>query len=247
MAGGYITQLQHFSVNDGEGIRTLIFLAGCPLRCAWCANPEGQTSRNPMTRWAETEEILGEIRRQAIFYRFSGGGVTFSGGEATAQPMFFQELTDALYDEGYDLALETCGVFDFPRLAPTLAKLNQIFLDLKHPDPVRHRQLTGLDNGLILENMAHLDGLGPALVVRIPVISGVNGDEETMEAAFRLIRARAPHASLELLPYHRFGEEKYRQLGKPLPDPAFGIPTREQLAHWEERAAAMGIPVVSYR
>ena len=103
--GGYITQIQHCSVNDGEGIRTLIFLAGCPLRCAWCANPEGQTRENPMTRWMETEEVLQAVRRQAIFYRFSGGGVTFSGGEATAQGEFFQELTQRLYDEGYDLSL----------------------------------------------------------------------------------------------------------------------------------------------
>ena len=130
--GGYITQIQHCSVNDGEGIRTLIFLAGCPLRCAWCANPEGQTRENPMTRWMETEEVLQAVRRQAIFYRFSGGGVTFSGGEATAQGEFFQELTQRLYDEGYDLALETCGVFDFDRMAPTLGKMNQIFMDLKH-------------------------------------------------------------------------------------------------------------------
>ena len=139
--GGYITQIQHCSVNDGEGIRTLIFLAGCPLRCAWCANPEGQTRENPMTRWMETEEVLQAVRRQAIFYRFSGGGVTFSGGEATAQGEFFQELTQRLYDEGYDLALETCGVFDFDRMAPALGKMNQIFMDLKHPDPMSHRRL----------------------------------------------------------------------------------------------------------
>ena len=75
--GGYIMQLQHFSVNDGEGIRTIVFMAGCPLRCAWCSNPEGQTLRNPMTHWVETEEILRELRHQAIFYRQSGGGVTF--------------------------------------------------------------------------------------------------------------------------------------------------------------------------
>ena len=89
-------QTQHFSVNDGEGIRTTLFLAGCPLRCAWCANPEGQTCQNPMTRWAETEEVLRALEGQRIFYRFSGGGVTFSGGEATMQGDFLKELTDAL-------------------------------------------------------------------------------------------------------------------------------------------------------
>ena len=96
--GGYIMQLQDFSVNDGEGIRTIIFMAGCPLRCAWCSNPEGQTLRNPMTRWEEAGEIIEHIRHQAIFYRSSGGGVTFSGGEATAQPDFLAELAGELYD-----------------------------------------------------------------------------------------------------------------------------------------------------
>jgi len=240
-------QVQHFSVNDGEGIRTNIFLAGCPLRCPWCANPEGQTLRNPMTRWAETEEILQEVRRQAIFYRFSGGGVTFTGGEATAQPEFLAELADTLYDEGYSLALETCGWFDFDRLRPTLEKMDLIFLDLKHPNPEEHRRLTGQDNVLILENIQKTARLGIPLVVRIPVILGVNGTDDVLAKAFGIIRNKAPTASLELLPYHRFGEEKYKELGLPLPDPAFGIPTREQMARWEDQAKAMGIPVVSYR
>ena len=245
--GGYITQIQHCSVNDGEGIRTLIFLAGCPLRCAWCANPEGQTPENPMTRWMETEEVLQAVRRQAIFYRFSGGGVTFSGGEATAQGEFFQELTQRLYDEGYDLALETCGVFDFDRMAPALGKMNQIFMDLKHPDPMAHRRFTGLDNRLVLENLRRTAQLGPPLVVRIPVILGVNGTDETMAACFRLLGQLAPGAALELLPYHRLGEEKYRQLGRPVPSPAFGIPSQDQLDHWRAMAQAMGRRVVSYR
>lgn len=240
-------QLQHFSVNDGEGIRTNLFLAGCPLRCAWCANPEGQTWHNPMTRWAETEEILAEVRRQAVFYRFSGGGVTFTGGEATAQPGFLAELTDILYDEGYDLALETCGDFDFDRLEPTLAKMNQIFMDLKHPDPAAHRRFTGRDNRRILENIERTARLQVPLVVRIPVILGVNGEDQVLQSAFRFLRDRAPGAALELLPYHRFGEEKYRQLGLPLPDPAFGIPTQAQMDRWQAMAAEHGIPVVSYR
>ena len=87
--GGYIMQVQNFSVNDGEGIRTTIFLAGCPLRCAWCANPEGQSCHNPMTRWVETRALVEEVTRQAVFYRFSGAGSPFPG-EATAQPGFLR-------------------------------------------------------------------------------------------------------------------------------------------------------------
>lgn len=161
--GGYIMQLQNFSVNDGEGIRTIVFMAGCPLRCAWCSNPEGQTVDNPMVHWMETEDILKELRRQAIFYRNSGGGVTFSGGEATAQPEFLREMVDELYDEGFSLAIETCGQFDFEKLRPVLEKMDLIFMDLKHIDPEQHRKFTGVDNAVILENIRRTSQLGGAL------------------------------------------------------------------------------------
>lgn len=245
--GGYLMQLQNFSVNDGEGIRTIVFLAGCPLRCPWCANPEGQTLQNPLTRWAETEEVLREIHRQSVFYRFSGGGVTFSGGEATAQPAFLRELTESLYDDGFDLAIETCGHFDFDEISPVLRKMNLIFMDLKHIDPAVHKRFTGVGNGLILENLRKTAALGVPMVVRIPVILGVNGDDVAMAGAFAFLRDNAPGASLELLPYHRFGEEKYRRLGLPLPDAAFEIPTAEQLRRWEGMACDSGLSVVSYK
>ena len=245
--GGYIMQMQNFSVNDGEGIRTTVFLAGCPLRCAWCCNPEGQTRENPMTRWAETEEILEAVERQAAFYRFSGGGVTFSGGEATVQTDFLRELTDRLYDEGYDLAIETCGVFDFDRTAPILRKMNEIFYDVKHLDPETHRRYTGLDNRLILENLPRTAALGVPLVVRVPVVPGVNGNDGDLTAIFRYLRERVPGAKLELLPHHRFGEEKYRQLGLPLPPAAFTVPAPERMDRWRAMAEAEGLTVVSYR
>ena len=245
--GGYIMQLQNYSVNDGDGIRTVIFLAGCPLRCAWCANPEGQTLQNPMTRWAETGEILAEVHRQEIFYRASGGGVTFSGGEATAQPEFLAELAGALYDEGISLAIETCGQFDIDRLAPVLARMDRIFMDLKLLDPVRHRQYTGADNGLILQNLARTARLGVPMTVRIPAILGVNGSDEQMAAAFAFVRDRCPGATLELLPYHRYGEGKYRRLGLTPPGGEFAAPAPAQLDHWRQMARDAGVEVVSFR
>lgn len=245
--GGYVMQLQNYSVNDGEGIRTNIFLAGCPLRCAWCANPEGQTRHNSMVSWMETEDILREIHRQSIFYRFSGGGVTFSGGEATAQPDFLKELTDILYDEGYSLALETCGHFDFASLQPVLQKMDLIFWDLKHIDSQMHRKYTGVDNQLILENLKRAGRLGIPLVVRIPVVGGVNCDKTAMEGAFAFLQKYVPEASLELLPYHRFGEDKYRSLGLSVPDESFFIPDADTLSHWTKVAESYGIHVVSYK
>ena len=245
--GGYIMQLQNFSVNDGEGIRTNIFLAGCPLRCAWCANPEGQTRKNPVTRYAETGEIVKEIDRQYVFYRFSGGGVTFSGGEPTSQPEFLAELTDALYDRGYSLAIETCGFFDFEGLRPVLEKMDLIFMDLKHPDPEKHRQFTGVGNSLIIENIGKASMLDNELVVRIPTIEGVNADEDTMRRSFEIIRDNAPGASLELLPYHSFGDVKYEQLGMDLPDRSFARPSDETMERYESIAGSYGIDVVSFK
>ena len=233
--GGYIMQLQDFSVNDGEGIRTIIFMAGCPLRCAWCSNPEGQTLRNPMTRWAEAGEIIEHIRHQAIFYRSSGGGVTFSGGEATAQPDFLAELAGELYDEGFDLAIETCGFFSFDRLRPTLLKMGRIFMDLKCLDSAKHRAFTGVDNGLILKNLAKTAALG------------VNAADEDMAAAFDFIAGSCRGASLELLPYHRYGEAKYAQLGLRAPGSEFGTPSPEQLERWLGMARERGIETVSFK
>lgn len=240
-------QLQHFSVNDGDGIRTIVFMAGCPLRCAWCANPEGQTRRNAMTHWAETEDILAELRHQAIFFRQSGGGVTFSGGEATAQPDFLREMVDVLYDEGFSLAIETCGYFDYAQLAPTLRKMDTIFIDIKHIDPRKHHQFTGVDNALILQNICRASDEGLPLVVRIPTIVGVNADYETMTRVFDFFEKNQIRAKLEFLPYHRYGEAKYEKLGLALPDPRFATPSEEQLAHWTAMAEARGIEVVSYK
>ena len=245
--GGYIMQTQNFSVNDGEGIRTTIFLAGCPLRCAWCSNPEGQSCPNPMTRWAETDDLVREIWHQAVFYRFSGGGVTFSGGEATMQTGFLRELTDRFYDDGLSLVIETCGVFDFRRTAPILHKMDQIFYDFKHIDPELHRQYTGLDNRLILENLPRVAGLGIPLVVRIPVVPGFNGDDQTLVAMFRWLKDNVPSAALELLPYHKFGEEKYRQLGRDIPPNAFTVPEPASMDRWRAMAEETGLTVVSYR
>ena len=233
-------QLQDFSVNDGEGIRTIIFMAGCPLRCAWCSNPEGQTLRNPMTRWAEAGEIIEHIRHQAIFYRSSGG-------EATAQPDFLAELAGELYDEGFDLAIETCGFFSFDRLRPTLLKMGRIFMDLKCLDSAKHRAFTGVDNGLILKNLSRTAALGVPMTIRIPTILGVNAADEDMAAAFDFVAGSCRGASLELLPYHRYGEAKYAQLGLRAPGSELGTPSPEQLERWLGMARERGIETVSFK
>ena len=229
---GKILQLQHYSVNDGDGIRTIVFFAGCPLRCRWCSNPEGWEARDrilyiasrcigcgrctsvcprqvgcdlnapgerdkcvdcgacvkacleharkhSVTEWT-VQQVLDWLEKELIFFRESGGGVTYSGGECTQQPEFLHALAQSVYDLGLNQAMETCGYFPLEKLQPTLDLMDLLFMDIKHMDREKHRQFTGVDNDLILHNIAALGRQKKNIVVRIPTIMGVNGDEENI-------------------------------------------------------------------
>lgn len=247
MTGGYVMNIQNFSVNDGEGIRTNIFLAGCPLQCRWCSNPEGQTLNNCMTTYMTAEDVVSKIKKQLIFYRYSGGGVTFSGGEATVQKNFLRELAKEFYDMGLTLAIETCGEFAFGEVCDILKMMDLIFLDIKHMDDEKHKEYTGVSNKRILENAVNIAELRIPLVIRIPVIHGVNTDERNIRAAFEFIKKEIPSAKLELLPYHTLGEGKYRKLHMPQPSSEFQTPSEEEIDRWNHMAQRMGITVVSYK
>lgn len=211
-------QLQNFSVNDGDGVRTTVFLAGCPLDCIWCCNPEQKTcfdAAHKMTLAQVEERIAG----YALFFRRCGGGVTFSGGEATAQQGFLRAMTERFYDKGYDLTLETCGFFEFDQVRDILEKMNRIFIDVKQMDAGLHEIFTGVGNARILDNLTRMqEELSVPIVVRIPLIVGVNAEAEHIETLCRFLSQNAPRAALEFLPYHRFGEDKYRELGMETPD-----------------------------
>lgn len=214
-------QLQNFSVNDGDGIRTTIFLAGCPLDCIWCCNPEQKTCFDNAHR-KTLAQIEAQIARWALFFRKCRGGITFSGGEATMQQGFLRAMTECFYDKGYGLTLETCGFFEFDEVKDVLEKMDRIFIDIKQMDSGLHKIFTGVENGRILENIARMQKeLTVPLVVRLPLIVGVNADAGHIEALCGFLRQNAPRAALEFLPYHRFGEDKYRELGLEPPDQRF--------------------------
>lgn len=294
---GHILELQNFSVNDGAGIRTVVFFAGCPLRCRWCSNPEALHSPDRIS-WLETtcigcgncreicpqgigidlnsaraactscgkclevcptgsrrrlvhlvsaEEILSRIDKQEPFYRYSGGGVTFSGGEATSQPEFLRTLSTALYDRGVHLALETSGYFDFEEVRDILERMDLIFIDIKVLDPLKHLEYTGVDNGRILENLKKLGARDREIVVRIPVIEGCNDDDENIRSTARFVAQVMPRPKIELLPYHSFGDEKYQALGLHLPPRRFKTPTAGRLEELSAIIKREGAEVVSYR
>ena len=294
---GYLMQLQPFSVNDGDGIRTTIFLPGCPLHCKWCANPEGlhqeilvgfyqrlcigcgacvkvcpqkigidlnlerekciacgacveacpKGARKQLVSYTDADQIIADAEKHSLFYQASGGGITFSGGEATSQLELLDELSSRLYDKGYSLAIETCGWFDFDAVLPILKRMGLIFMDLKHMDSKTHEEYTGVPNEKILENMKRLGETDAEIVIRIPVIEGINGTEENIRKSAQFVKEHLPKAKMELLPYHKFGFGKYEALGMPLPADTFEAPSEERMEQYRTILSDAGVEIADYR
>ncbi len=277
---GYFMEIQNFSVNDGNGIRTIVFFAGCPLRCQWCSNPESFVDKDRVAFYEKTcikcgrcagvcperaaevcptgsrkklvssytiGQILRLIEKQKIFYRYSGGGVTFSGGEATLQQEILRELVNRLYDQAVDLALETSGYFEFEAVRDILEKMDLIFVDIKHMDRDKHQLYTGAGNERILENISRLNALKVPVVVRIPVIAGVNSDIDNIRKTAQFVKAKLDTPRIELLPYHSLGDGKYEALGLQKPSRSFKAPDREHMQELYRAIRDEGVEAVSYR
>jgi pyruvate formate lyase activating enzyme len=267
---GNIFSIERYAVHDGAGIRTMVYLKGCPLRCLWCANPEGQETRSELLFFAErciacgrclatcpsgaarrdaegrithdpalcrgcggcvegcdadarrlygrpmtVAEVMAEVLRDLAFYRQSGGGVTLSGGEPTAQADFVRELLRECRRRGLHTAMETCGHCGWPELAGIAEHLDLALYDVKHVDPAAHQRLTGVPNDLILGNLRRLAQLGTVEIqVRVPVIPGYNDQPEHLGALAELIAGIPGVAGVEMLAYHPYGIGKYARCGR---------------------------------
>jgi pyruvate formate lyase activating enzyme len=243
---GKFMEPQNFSVNDGDGIRTIIFFAGCPLRCKWCANPEGLYTNNNLVYEYTVEQLLKIIERQEIFYRFSGGGVTFSGGEATLQQDVLREMVNKLYDKAINLTIETSGYFVYEEVKGILKKLDLIFIDIKHMNSDKHEVFTGVSNKKILNNIKKLNEVNDNVVVRVPLIMGVNADKDNIVETAKFVKANIKNPKMELLPYHNLGDEKYESLGIEKPSRDFKRPSAETVYELKKIIQAEGVEVVSY-
>lgn len=244
---GYVSQIQRFSVNDGDGIRTTIFLVGCPLRCKWCCNPETWTITPKLSTLMSVGEIIEKIKRDIIFFRESGGGVTFSGGEATFQQNFLRALVNAHKEIGVDMAIETSGYFIWDQLEDIMKKLDLIFVDLKHMNGEKHHELTGVDNKLILENIKKIGNLDKEVVIRIPLIKGINDDKENIINTAKYVKQYVPTGKIEILPYHNLGAYKYDEIGLSSFKNTFNTPSVREIDTVKEIINSIGVEIVDYK
>ena len=220
---GRIFDVQRFSVHDGPGIRTIVFLKGCFLRCRWCCNPEGQEfGIQEMTMNGKTktvgqdvtvEEVLDIVEKDRVYYGRSGGGLTLSGGECLGQINFARDLLRGAKERGINTAIESTGFADWEKIKELIPYLDVYLMDIKHMNSAKHKEFTSQPNELILENAKKIVQNFNKLIIRTPVIP-------TFNATVGEIREIAKYAKsigvneMHILPYHRLGKDKYYGLGR---------------------------------
>jgi pyruvate formate lyase activating enzyme len=263
---GIIFDIKKFSIHDGPGIRTTIFLKGCPLHCSWCHNPEGISPLKEIQFWVkrcigchecieacelqalsfvdgmpvrdlklcqgcgacaevcptEATELIGrtmtlsevmvEIEKDVIYYDQSGGGVTFSGGEPLFQIEFLASLLEICKDRGIHTAVDTSGFVQFGALETILPLVDLFLYDIKMINEKRHIQYTGVPNHTILNNLNALSKLGADIVIRIPIIPGINDTIKGIQEIGEFLSSLERIHPVNILPYHRAAIDKYNRM-----------------------------------
>ena len=228
---GIIYDVERFAIHDGPGIRTTVFFKGCPLSCWWCHNPEGRkpgieycertrrvngkeiTRREAVGRKVTPRELLTEIEKDRAFYEESGGGVTLSGGEPLMQHEFVIGLLRELKKRGIHTALDTCGYADAGVWKKVIPLPDLFLFDLKLMDNALHEQYTGVPVRSILTNLEMLAAVGRKMIIRIPVIPGITGEQENIVSIGSWLTSLGQRPEIRLLPYHGYAKEKYRRMG----------------------------------
>lgn len=221
---GRIFDIQKFSIHDGPGVRTIVFLKGCVLRCRWCCNPESQNYKieqmetagkiKTIGRDVTVKEVMDEVLKDSVYYRLSGGGLTLSGGECLCQPEFAAALLRNAKDYGFDTAIESTACAPIETIRLLLPHLDHYLMDIKHIDGAKHKEFTGRDNALMLENAKILAKEAKHLIIRVPVIPTFNDTPEEIGMISRFVSDIMPGGEINLLPYHRLGQDKYKGLGR---------------------------------
>ncbi len=224
---GAVFQLEHFAIHDGPGIRTVVFLRGCPLRCLWCHTPESQL---PGECTAAAREIIGEVAGDKPFFDESGGGMTVSGGEPLFQPEFTLELLRLATGLGIHCCVETSGCGDYAHLKSWLPYTGIFLYDYKVSDPALHRELTGADNRIIRENLEKLNRDRAEIILRCPLIPGVNDHPGHLREIARTAEHLEQVREIHLIPYHPMAAGKHEPLPGEFPSPGTVQTWRQTIA-----------------
>lgn len=197
-----------------------------------------------MGREMTVDEVLGEVMKDEIFYKTSNGGMTVSGGEPMIQFPFITELLRAAKEKGLTCCMETCGFVAWARFEEIMPYVDLFLYDIKETDPARHREYTGADNALILENLRKLDGAGAKTVLRCPVIPGLNDRADHFAAIAHLADSLKNVQGIDVEPYHPLGKTKCENLGRDYPLADLSFPDKAQIQAWiGEIAAQTRVPV----
>ena len=222
---GRVFDVQKYSIHDGPGIRTIVFLKGCVLRCRWCCNPESQEydiqtmmvqgKPKVIGRDVTVAEVMKTVEKDRQYYWRTGGGLTLSGGESLCQPEFATALLQAAQESGISTAMESMGCAKWETIEKLLPYLDQYLLDIKHMNPRKHKEFTGRSNELMIENAMKIAKSGMTeLSIRVPVIPGFNDTEEEIRQIAAYTATLPNVKRMHLLPYHRLGQDKYTGLNR---------------------------------
>lgn len=250
---GRIFDIQRYSIHDGPGIRTIIFLKGCALRCKWCCNPESQNfeietmkvkDKNQIIgREVTVEEVMQEVMKDVHYYNRSNGGITLSGGECLLQPDFAAALLQAAKEKGLHTAIESTAIADFQEIEKVLPYLDLFLMDIKHLDTNKHKLFTNQPNEKILENAMRIAMSGKHLIIRIPVVPTFNDMPKEIRAIAEYAKVLPGVEELHLLPYHRLGSDKYVGLNRVYELKNLEPPTNELMLLLKEEAQKSGLQV----
>lgn len=228
MMKGHVHSLETFGTVDGPGIRFVLFMQGCLLKCQYCHNPDtwGLNEGREMT----INEVLSEIESYLPYYRSSGGGLTVSGGEPTLQYPFVTELFREVKRRwNLHTALDTNGYNEPEKIRELLEVTDLVLLDLKHIDDEKHIVLTGKSNERTLKTARWLSDHGRKMWVRHVYVPGIHEDQEDLHRLGQFIGTLHGVEKFEILPYHQMGVYKWEALGKAYPLEGVPSPTEAEV------------------
>ncbi|MDR0743827.1 MAG: glycyl-radical enzyme activating protein [Tannerella sp.] len=292
-----IMEIERFAIHDGPGIRTVVFMQGCPLHCPWCSNPESQQQQTCLSHLknrcvncgmcakacpvndivfvkgqvhflrkkcmlckscgdicpqnairfigekVSTAHIMDIIRRDRCYYQTSGGGVTFSGGEAFVQHKALMALLISCKEEGFHTAIETCGQAEPEKIKEAYPLIDLFLFDIKHTEKERLKKVTGADWDTVCRNLDYLSKADPEkIIIRTPVIPGFNYSTSDITEIYRLALKNGIKR-VHLLPYHVLGKDKYAQIGLEYVFPHSATVTKTELFPLKRKGEEMGLHV----